>query len=110
LVISATALQSIEIACDTILSGKAKVMIAGGFDDISEEGSYEFASMKATSNAETEFAMGREPTEMSRPATTSRAGFMEAQGAGVLVVMNAKTALEIGAPIRGIVAFTSTST
>lgn len=71
---SATALQSLEIACDSILSGKAKVMIAGGFDDISEEGSYEFANMKATSNAETEFAMGREPTEMSRPATTSRAG------------------------------------
>lgn len=71
---SATALQSLEIACDTILSGKAKVMLAGGFDDISEEGSYEFANMKATSNAETEFAMGREPTEMSRPATTSRSG------------------------------------
>lgn len=49
-------------------------MIAGGFDDLSEEGSYEFANMKATSNAETEFAMGREPTEMSRPATTTRAG------------------------------------
>lgn len=71
---SATALQSLEIACDTILSGKAKVMIAGGFDDISEEGSFEFANMKATSNAETEFAMGREPDEMSRPATSSRAG------------------------------------
>ncbi|EKM78079.1 hypothetical protein AGABI1DRAFT_61049 [Agaricus bisporus var. burnettii JB137-S8] len=106
----ATALQSLEIACDTILSGKAKVMIAGGFDDISEEGSYEFANMKATSNAETEFAMGREPTEMSRPATTSRAGFMEAQGTGVHIVMSAKTALEIGTPIRGILAFTSTST
>ncbi|KAF8638240.1 hypothetical protein AX17_002262 [Amanita inopinata Kibby_2008] len=106
----ATALQSLEIACDTILSRKAKVMIAGGFDDISEEGSYEFANMKATSNADTEFAMGREPTEMSRPATTSRAGFMEAQGTGVHIVMSAKTALELGAPIRGILAFTSTST
>lgn len=106
----ATALQSLEIACDTVLSGKAKVMLAGGFDDISEEGSYEFANMKATSNAETEFAMGREPTEMSRPATTSRAGFMESQGCGVHVVMSAKTALELGAPIRGILAFTSTST
>ena len=63
-----------EIACDTIISGKAKVMIAGGFDDLSEEGSYEFANMKATSNAESEFAMGREPTEMSRPATSTRAG------------------------------------
>jgi 3-oxoacyl-(acyl-carrier-protein) synthase len=59
---------------DTMLSGKARVMIAGGFDDISEEGSYEFADMKATSNAETEFAMGRKPTEMSRPATTTRVG------------------------------------
>jgi hypothetical protein len=49
-------------------------MIAGGFDDISEEGSYEFANMKATSNAQTEFAMGREPTEMSRPTTTTRSG------------------------------------
>ncbi len=49
-------------------------MLAGGFDDLSEEGSYEFANMKATSNAETELAMGREPTEMSRPATTTRSG------------------------------------
>lgn len=73
-IFSATALQSLEIACDTILSGKAKVMIAGGFDDISEEGSYKFENMKATSNAETEFAMGHELTEMSWPATTLRAG------------------------------------
>ncbi|KAI0342734.1 fatty acid synthase [Trametopsis cervina] len=105
----ATALQSIEIACDTLLSGKAKVMLAGGFDDLSEEGSYEFANMKATSNAEAEFAMGREPTEMSRPATSTRSGFMEAQGTGVHILMSAKTALELGAPIRGVVAFTSTS-
>ncbi|KAF5321441.1 hypothetical protein D9619_000085 [Psilocybe cf. subviscida] len=105
-----TALQSLEIAADTILSGKAKVMAAGGFDDISEEGSYEFANTKAASNAETEFAMGREPTEMSCPATASRAGFMEAQGNGVHIVMSARTALELGAPIRGILAFTSTST
>ncbi|KAH8822971.1 fatty acid synthase [Flagelloscypha sp. PMI_526] len=106
----ATALQSIEIAADTILAGKAKVMIAGGFDDLSEEGSFEFAQMKATSNAETEFAMGREPTEMSRPATTTRAGFMESQGTGIHICMSAKTALELGAPIRGILAFSSTST
>ncbi|KAG8905251.1 3-oxoacyl-[acyl-carrier-protein] synthase [Tulasnella sp. 403] len=106
----ATALQSIEIACDTILSGKAKVMVAGGFDDFSEEGSYEFANMKATSNAETEFAMGREPNEFSRPTTSTRAGFMESQGTGVHILMSAKTALEMGAAIRGIVGFTSTST
>lgn len=106
----ATALQSVEIACDTILTGKAKIMIAGGFDDFSEEGSYEFANMKATSNAETEFAMGREPNEFSRPMTSTRAGFMESQGCGVHVMMSAKTALEMGATIQGIVAYTSTHT
>ncbi|KIJ51487.1 hypothetical protein M422DRAFT_203704 [Sphaerobolus stellatus SS14] len=106
----ATALQSLEIACETIQSGKAKVMLAGGFDDFSEEGSYEFANMKATSDSLKEFAAGREPTEFSRPTTSTRSGFMESQGAGVQVLMNAKLALEMGAPIRGIVAFTSTST
>ncbi|KAL7423471.1 fatty acid synthase alpha subunit Lsd1 [Cryptotrichosporon argae] len=104
----ATALQSVEIACDTIMSGKARIMIAGGFDDFSEEGSFEFANMKATSNAETEFAMGREPNEFSRPMTSTRAGFMESQGCGVHVLMSAKTAIEMGASIQGIVAFSST--
>lgn len=32
------------------------------------------------------------------------------KGTGVHIVMNARTALELGAPIRGILAFTSTST
>ena len=41
--------------------GKAKVTIASGFDNISEEGSYEFANMKAASNAETEFAHQQAP-------------------------------------------------
>lgn len=95
----ATALQSVEIAIDTIISGKAKIMIAGGFDDFSEEGSFEFANMKATSNSETEFAAGREPNEMSRPTTSTRAGFMEAQGCGAQVLMSAKTAIEMGATI-----------
>jgi len=105
----ATALQSVEIACDTILSGKAKVMIAGGFDDFDEEGSLEFANMQATSNTETELAAGREPNEMSRPTTSTRAGFMESQGCGVQVLMSAKTAIEIGASIYGIVAYTATA-
>ncbi|KIK16551.1 hypothetical protein PISMIDRAFT_15761 [Pisolithus microcarpus 441] len=73
---SATTLQSVEVACDIIIFNKAKTMIAGGFDDISEEGSSEFANVKATSNAETEFAMGRERTEMLRPTTTTRTGFL----------------------------------
>jgi fatty acid synthase subunit alpha len=66
-------------------------VIAGGFDEIREEGSYEFANMKATSNPRSEFAMGREPTEMSRPTTTTRSG-----------VMSAKTALETGRRFVGL--------
>ena len=62
---SAIAFPSLEIICNTITN----VMFPGGFNDISKEGSYEFANTKATSNAETEFAMGREPTEMSCPGT-----------------------------------------
>ena len=34
--------------------------------------------------------------------------FMEAQGSGIHIVMSAKTALELGCPVRGVVAFTST--
>lgn len=65
---------------------------------ISEERSYEFANVNAASNAETEFAIGREPIDTSRPATTSRAGFMESIGCGVHGVMSAKTTLEFGGP------------
>jgi 3-oxoacyl-(acyl-carrier-protein) synthase len=83
------------ISRDTILSGKAKIVIAGGYDDFGEEGSFEFANMKATSNSVEEFAMGREPAEHSRPTSTQRLGFVEAQGAGIHVLMTAKTALEV---------------
>lgn len=86
----ATALQSLEIGIDTIASGKARVMICGGVDDFSEEGSAEFANMKATSNSLSESEQGRSPSEMSRPTTSSRSGFMEAQGSGVQVLMQAR--------------------
>lgn len=70
---STATLQSIEVGCDTILSKKAKVMISGSFDDISEEGSFEITIMKATINAKTEFTMGHKPTEVSQPVTTTHA-------------------------------------
>ena len=106
----ATAVESVEIGYETILSGKAKIVIAGGYDDFQEEGSYEFGNMKATSNAEDEIAHGRTPREMSRPTTTTRNGFMESHGAGIHILMQAKLAIEMGVPIRGIIAMTSTAT
>jgi fatty acid synthase subunit alpha len=66
--------------------------------------------MKATSNAVDEFAHGRTPGEMSRPATTTRNGFMESQGAGMQLIMTAQLALDMGVPIYGILGYTATAT
>ncbi|KAL7749388.1 fatty acid synthase alpha subunit Lsd1 [Sorochytrium milnesiophthora] len=106
----ATAVESVEIGVETIQTGKAKIVVVGGFDDFQEEGSNEFANMKATSNTVEELAMGREPKEMSRPTTSTRGGFMEAQGAGIHILMSASVAIEMGVPIYGIIAHTSTAT
>ncbi|ETN42932.1 fatty acid synthase subunit alpha [Cyphellophora europaea CBS 101466] len=106
----ATAVESVDIGYETIVEGKARVCFVGGFDDFQEEGSYEFANMKATSNAETEFAHGRTPKEMSRPTTTTRSGFMESQGCGMQIIMSARLALDMGTPIYGIIGLTTTAT
>ncbi|BFZ56375.1 3-oxoacyl-[acyl-carrier-protein] synthase [Savitreella phatthalungensis] len=106
----ATAAESVEIGLDTIVSGKAKIVIVGGYDDFQEEGSYEFANMGATSNAEKEIARGRTPGEMSRPTTTTRNGFMESQGAGIQILMQGSLAVKMGVPIYGVIAMTATAT
>ncbi|EYE93328.1 trifunctional fatty acid synthase subunit FAS2 [Aspergillus ruber CBS 135680] len=106
----ATAVESVDIGYETIVEGKARVCFVGGFDDFQEEGSYEFANMKATSNAEDEFAHGRTPQEMSRPTTTTRAGFMESQGCGMQLLMNGQLALDMGVPIYGVLALSTTAT
>ncbi|KAG0288584.1 3-oxoacyl-[acyl-carrier-protein] synthase, partial [Dissophora globulifera] len=106
----ATAVESVEIGVDTIQSGKAKIVVVGGFDDFQEESAYEFANMKATSNTEDEIAHGRTPKEMSRPATSTRSGFMESHGAGMAILMNADLAVKMGVPIYGVVALTNTAT
>ena len=106
----ATAAESLDIAMETILSGKARVCIAGGYDDFGETGSYEFAQMGATANSDLETQKGRSCSEASRPMTESRAGFVEAQGAGMQILMDAELAIEMGVPIYGIVALTNTAT
>jgi fatty acid synthase subunit alpha len=124
----ATAIESMDNAYDLITSGKAKLCLVGGVDDLQEnvsaahvphislmdetnkeQTSYEFANMKATSNGEMEHAAGRDPKEMSRPTASTRRGFMESQGCGMQVVCTAKLALDMGLPIYGIVAFAGTS-
>ncbi|KAI8319305.1 hypothetical protein GQ54DRAFT_320354 [Martensiomyces pterosporus] len=104
-----TSVLSIEVAVETIQTGKAKVMLAGGFEAFTEESSYEFAQMGATSNSLEEFASGRTPKEMCRPCTSTRNGFVEGEGAGVVTLMSASAAIEFGAPIYGIVAMSGTA-
>ena len=91
----ATAAESVEIGCETILSGKARVVIVGGYDDFGEEGSFEFAQMGATANSEEDAARGRSAREASRPMTSSRAGFVESQGAGMQILMDAALAVQV---------------
>ena len=102
----ATAVESLDIGCGLITNGKAKVCLVGGFDDLSKDVSYEFANMKATNNAEDDMRRGREPREMSRPATSTRSGFVESEGCGVQVITTARLALDMGLPIHGVVALT----
>ncbi|KAJ2879235.1 fatty acid synthase alpha subunit Lsd1, partial [Coemansia asiatica] len=106
----ATAAASIDTAIEVIQSGKARFMLAGGVEGFSETSSTEFANMGATSNSKEDFACGREPSEMSRPCTTTHHGFVEGQGASVVALMSASLAIEMGAPIYSIVAMSGTAT
>jgi fatty acid synthase subunit alpha, fungi type len=105
----ATAIESLDTGYDLIVNGKAKVCLVGGFDDMLKDISEEFANLKATINADDDTLRGREPKEMSRPATSSRKGFVEAEGAGIQLITSASLALEMGLPIYGVVALTNTA-
>ncbi|KAJ2488310.1 fatty acid synthase alpha subunit Lsd1, partial [Coemansia sp. RSA 2050] len=106
----ATTVLSIDTTIETIQLGKAKVMIADGVDDFTEEMTVEFANMGATSNSVEELARGCTPSEMCRPCTSTRNGFMESHGAGIVTLMSASATIEFGAPIYGITAKSGTAT
>ena len=102
----ATAVESLDIGCEAIQNGKAKMAIVGGSDDFQEEMSCEFGNMKATCSSDEQLGADRLPSEMSRPMTSSRGGFVESAGCGVQIVMTAEMALEMGLPVYAIVAYT----
>ncbi|CAK4615240.1 unnamed protein product, partial [Aphanomyces euteiches] len=93
-----------------ILSGKARVIVVGCYDDFFDGVSYEFAQMKATSDSEKEESMGRYPREMCRPCTDSCGGFMQSQGPGTRITMDAALAIEMGIPVYGILGCSNTAT
>ncbi|KAL2256706.1 hypothetical protein VTK26DRAFT_1254 [Humicola hyalothermophila] len=102
----ATSLESVDAGYDMIVSGKVKAVLVGGTDDLDRDPAHEFANMKATINGTEDAAAGRTPKEASRPATSTRAGFVEGQGCGVQLLTTARLALDMGLPIRGVVALT----
>ncbi|KAI9848833.1 MAG: 3-oxoacyl-[acyl-carrier-protein] synthase [Sclerophora amabilis] len=105
----ATAVESMDIGYQLIVSGKAKSVLVGGFDGLSKDVSYEFANMKATNNVQDDFARGRSVREMSRPTTSTRKGFVESEGCGTQLLTTAQLAIEMGLPIHGVVALTHTA-
>ncbi|CEM29078.1 unnamed protein product [Vitrella brassicaformis CCMP3155] len=106
----ATAGLSVELGVETIRSGKAQVMITGGTEDFTEEGSFEFASMKATNDSTLEVTAGRRPSEASRPFTSTRGGFVESCGAAIHIITTAELAIKMGLPIYAVVGGAETAT
>jgi len=106
----ATTMESAAIAVDTILNGQAKVMLVGAADDLNETSIREFASMKATASADADKLAGRRPSELSRPMSLTRGGFVESHGCGVMVFMAGDLALAMGAPIHAVVGCVHTAT
>ncbi|KAI0837622.1 thiolase-like protein [Hypoxylon sp. FL0890] len=75
---------------------------------MTQDTSAEFANMKAT-NSMADPERGRAPHETSRPCASSRKGFVDSEGYGMQLLTSAKVALELGLPIRSIVAHVQTA-
>ncbi|KAH8681837.1 fatty acid synthase subunit alpha [Xylariales sp. PMI_506] len=105
----ATSLESVDTGYDLIASGKAKAVLVGGTDALERDTAFEFANMQATIDADKDAAAGRTPKESSRPTTTTRAGFVEAEGCGVQLLTTARLALDMGLPIRAVIALSHTA-
>jgi 3-oxoacyl-[acyl-carrier-protein] synthase II len=93
----ATGLVNIYDAIDTIKSGRAKIAVAGGVEDVlsshKEIGIGLFAALRAVSKR------NGEPQKASRPFDKDRDGFVLSAGGGAIVLAEHKYALKIGAPI-----------
>jgi fatty acid synthase, bacteria type len=100
----ATAAISVEIAVDLLGQDKADFVVAGAFDDFSQEGARGFAEMQATIDTKTCETKGIEPNRASRPCDSRRGGFVEAQGGGTVLMCRLKTAVRMGLPVYGVVA------
>lgn len=101
----ATAALSLEDALDKIMLGKADVVIAGGWDDLSAEGVIGFGDMSATADTDKMLAMGLAPDQMSRANDRRRRGFVESQGGGAFLLARGDVAAKMGLPVYGVLGY-----
>ena len=101
----ATAAVSVEEGFDKIKLGKAKVVVAGGFDDLGIEGILGFGNMSATAETQAMLDQGISEQAICRPNDRRRGGFVEGQGGGTVVLVRGDLVADLGLPVLGVVAF-----
>ncbi|GGG21656.1 type I polyketide synthase [Rhodococcoides trifolii] len=101
----ASAAVSVEEGVDKIRLGKATLVVAGGFDDAGPQSILGFSNMSATADSTAMEAKGIDPRRFSRANDRRRAGFVEAQGGGTVLLARGDLALEMGLPVLGVVAW-----
>ena len=101
----ATAAVSVEEGVDKIRLGKAELVVAGGFDDLTLEAIIGFGDMAATADTAMMRGRGIHDSKFSRPNDRRRLGFVEAQGGGTILLARGDLALKMGLPVLAVVAF-----
>ncbi|MCB9442581.1 MAG: 3-oxoacyl-ACP synthase, partial [Mycolicibacterium sp.] len=101
----ATAAVSVEEAVDKIRLGKAELVVAGGFDDMTTEAVTGFADMAATADTEMMRAKGISDSKFSRANDRRRLGFLEAEGGGTILLARGDLALKMGLPVLAVVGY-----
>ncbi|MDY6869483.1 MAG: DUF1729 domain-containing protein [Actinomycetota bacterium] len=101
----ATATVSVEEGVDKIRLGKAELVVAGGFDDLTLEAIIGFGDMAATADTEMMRAKGISDSKFSRANDRRRLGFVEAQGGGTILLARGDLAVRMGLPVLAVVAY-----
>jgi fatty acid synthase, bacteria type len=101
----ATAAVSVEEGVDKIRLGKAELVVAGGFDDLTLEGIIGFGDMAATADTQMMRDRGISDAKFSRANDRRRLGFVESQGGGTILLARGDLAVKMGLPVLAVVAY-----
>lgn len=101
----ATAAVSVEEGVDKLRLHKADFVVAGGIDALSIEGITGFGDMAATADSAEMAAKGFEHRFFSRANDRRRAGFVESEGGGTILLARGSFAADMGLPVLGVVGF-----